>query len=485
MIRNINNDRRLVSLRALHIIVLLFASLWPCCYLRAQTVDCTAHWANAIQVSGDSAFYNEPRLAVVGDTVHLLWFGTDFLGTVAQDGIQYVHSFDAGLSFTAPQTLSSFDTALSPGIVAASGSSVCVAFEATIDTFSGTVVMRSSDAGISWQTGQRIQSLSSPLLLECAEGIFYLHYLDKQTNRNGLLRSTDAGTSWGVKTSNMPALASFVVRPTALHGVAAVGSNIKDIIYYTTTDLGTTWMFSEILSLEDFASSLYPRIAANGKRDLYVAWTDTGSVFLRHSANNGLSWLPEMKISDQHGAVFVDVAAHREFVSVVWDNDFDGGTLRFRPSNDNAISFCPIDLPSADSGAGGPAIKVSGSRLHVAWSKRLGISGTSGAIFYRGGALVDNPNAGDRPPRAYALQQNYPNPFNGITHIPFDLPVPAHVKLVVFSLLGQKIATLIDDDRGVGRYTASFETTKLSSGIYFYELQTPGFVERKKMIIVK
>ncbi len=473
----------MITLRPLQLVILLVLISLLTDHPKAQSIDCTTHWANVLQVSTDSAFYNEPRIAVSGDTVHLLWFGTDFFGTVSHDGIQYSHSFDAGASFGAQTTLSSFDTATSPGFISASGTNVCVAFEAVIDTFAGTVIMRSSDAGVSWQAAQRLLPNTTPLLLETAKDLIYLHYLNKRANQHGLLVSSDSGRTWTMRNSDMPALSSMHATPTKLHAVGVPGSDPKEVIYYTSENFGATWLFSEILSREDFTNSLFPKITGNGGKDLYVVWNDSGNILLRHSANNGLSWLPEAKISEQRGAVFPSIGANREFVSVVWDNDFGGiSALRLRPSNDKAISFCPIDVPSTDSGAGGPSITIFGNLLHVAWSKQLGISG---AIFYRQGVLIDNPNQGDRPPAAYALKQNYPNPFNGITHISFDLPTPARVTLTIYNLLGQTIATVLDEDRAAGRYSATFESTSMTSGLYVYELRTPGIIERKKMIVVK
>src|SRR5436309_336460 len=93
----------------------------------SQSVDCTIQWDDAVQLSSDSVSYNAPKLSVDGDTIHVLWYGLDFLGTVSHDGIQYCHSFDGGLTFSPQFTISSFDTAsILPGSIASSGSNVYV-----------------------------------------------------------------------------------------------------------------------------------------------------------------------------------------------------------------------------------------------------------------------------------------------------------------------------------------------------------------------
>jgi len=92
---------------------------------------------------------------------------------------------------------------------------------------------------------------------------------------------------------------------------------------------------------------------------------------------------------------------------------------------------------------------------------------------------------GDGLPDAFALSQNYPNPFNPATNVAFDLPVAAHVELVVFNVLGQKVATLIDGDMEAGSHVVEFDGSVVSSGVYFYRLTAGDFSETKKMMLLK
>jgi hypothetical protein len=88
-------------------------------------------------------------------------------------------------------------------------------------------------------------------------------------------------------------------------------------------------------------------------------------------------------------------------------------------------------------------------------------------------------------PSTFALHQNYPNPFNPSTTISYDLPVRARVKLVIYNLLGQEVATLVNGEQEPGRYNVKFDASGLPSGIYFYRLEAGKFVDVKKMILVK
>ncbi|MGA9118080.1 MAG: T9SS type A sorting domain-containing protein [Bacteroidota bacterium] len=90
-------------------------------------------------------------------------------------------------------------------------------------------------------------------------------------------------------------------------------------------------------------------------------------------------------------------------------------------------------------------------------------------------------------PREYSLDQNYPNPFNPATMITFSLPKAGHVQLEIFNVLGQKVATLIDQEQPAGIHTMKFDGTSLSSGIYIYRLVVSGEARTfvRKMILAK
>lgn len=93
-------------------------------------------------------------------------------------------------------------------------------------------------------------------------------------------------------------------------------------------------------------------------------------------------------------------------------------------------------------------------------------------------------------PTAYALNQNYPNPFNPSTTISFDLPERSNVRLEIYNLLGQKIATLIDQTLAAGEYKVAWGGKNsagqpIASGIYIYRLLADDFLQTKKMLLLK
>ncbi|MCH8034249.1 MAG: T9SS type A sorting domain-containing protein [Bacteroidetes bacterium] len=93
-------------------------------------------------------------------------------------------------------------------------------------------------------------------------------------------------------------------------------------------------------------------------------------------------------------------------------------------------------------------------------------------------------------PEDIHLAQNYPNPFNPSTKIKFTIPhvetgYASTVLLKVYDVLGNEIATLINEEKAAGTYEVEFDGTGLPSGIYFYRLQAGSFVETKKMVLIK
>ena len=88
-------------------------------------------------------------------------------------------------------------------------------------------------------------------------------------------------------------------------------------------------------------------------------------------------------------------------------------------------------------------------------------------------------------PTQYSLEQNYPNPFNPSTTIRYTLPVSGRVAVRVYNILGQVVATLVDGTQNAGTYDVSFNASALSSGVYFYRIESGSFEAVKKMMLLK
>ena len=95
---------------------------------------------------------------------------------------------------------------------------------------------------------------------------------------------------------------------------------------------------------------------------------------------------------------------------------------------------------------------------------------------------VENENAKDV---SYKLLQNYPNPCNPSTKISFTIPIESHVKLDVYNVTGEKVASLVNSTLTAGTHEINFNVANLTSGVYFYKIAAGDFVNIKKMIVLK
>ncbi len=88
-------------------------------------------------------------------------------------------------------------------------------------------------------------------------------------------------------------------------------------------------------------------------------------------------------------------------------------------------------------------------------------------------------------PTEYRLDQNFPNPFNPSTTIRFAVKERSHITLVVFNILGQTVSTLINEELAAGEYETHFSPGGLASGLYVYRISTNGFVQSRRMLLLK
>ncbi len=155
-------------------------------------------------------------------------------------------------------------------------------------------------------------------------------------------------------------------------------------------------------------------------------------------------------------------------------------------------------------GRGGPNNFISIDKMTGAGTiiGSIGFTSVSGLSFFGKPVSVEDDETANVP-RVYDLFQNYPNPFNPSTLINYQIPNADYVTLIVYDVLGNKVATLVDEEKSAGSYEVKFsaiggDASALSSGIYFYRIQAgdpstgsqegqagQSFVETKKMVLLR
>jgi hypothetical protein len=94
-------------------------------------------------------------------------------------------------------------------------------------------------------------------------------------------------------------------------------------------------------------------------------------------------------------------------------------------------------------------------------------------------------NNSSKTPSKYSLSQNYPNPFNPITKIEYSLPKQGFVSIKIFDILGREVKILINEFKNPGYYSIDFNASELSSGVYYYKLESGEFTDIKRMTVIK
>ena len=150
--------------------------------------------------------------------------------------------------------------------------------------------------------------------------------------------------------------------------------------------------------------------------------------------------------------------------------------------------------------------KLNGSTITSAYGVSFaGISSNrnskiiSGFLTYNSSIVTDVNNEQENIPAVFKLYQNYPNPFNPTTTIKYSVPnvedanfaSSTNTQLIVYDILGRKVATLVNENKQPGNYEVRFNASNLPSGVYFYRLsigsfgKTIGFEQTRKMVLIR
>jgi len=147
--------------------------------------------------------------------------------------------------------------------------------------------------------------------------------------------------------------------------------------------------------------------------------------------------------------------------------DNEGGKGGFGNNhNENIVDTDTIYTISTDFGSINPA-------FYDAWDYDLHKPKVPTSVFEEG------------QPLTYALAQNYPNPFNPTTKIEYSIPAQSKVELKIYNVIGQEVATLVNELQLAGTHHVKFNAVNLASGVYFYRLTAGDFVSVKKMVLLK
>jgi photosystem II stability/assembly factor-like uncharacterized protein len=285
------------------------------------------------------------------------------------------------------------------------------------------------------------------------------------------LKTTDGGNTW--IPFNGQGIFYFI---DANNGWAYSGSGNGGVEppykIYRTTNGGTDWT----QQFQDNSAGGYNAIMFS---DLSNGWVvgDTGKVL--KTTDGGTNWNfitnSGVNISENSKTVFF-IDANTGWISSKQSDLFSTPFLQH--TTNGGITWETQITPFGDLQASNAIFSIYFVNPQTGW-----ITGDRGRIArYYGPTDVDNKV---NSLYHFSLDQNYPNPFNPTTMISYHLASSGDVTLKLYDVLGNEVATLVDEFRNAGSYEVTFDASSLSSGIYFYKLQAGDFVETKKMILMK
>ncbi len=332
----------------------------------------------------------------------------------------------------------------------------------------------SSDGGDTWtllsQKGLRVEGL-----VKDGNGTLY------HANDQGAYKSTDNGTTWTLDTAGLGAKYNYTMI-AAKNGSRYIAGNQglyrwKSAETMWTRVLGSGSFFLTAIVAEVPNGMLFTSVGYSPLKTDYGVWRST---------DNGDSW--------QH--ITTPDSSIQQIISNSAGTIILASKTGVYKSSTNGDSWSQV---ATNVWPGTTKTHVSVNAFSFAGDGTLWAA-TSAAIYKSSQPLTSIDLVSSEIPQSFTLQQNYPNPFNPSTNIGFSVPSGrdlaksgriasasggGFVSLKVYDILGREVATLVNENLKAGIYNYNFDASKLSSGVYFYRLQTNNFVETKKMILLR
>ena len=441
-------------------------------------------------------------IAASDSVVHVVWYDD-------RDGnyeIYYKRSTNAGESWGADLRLTNNTAWSKRPSVTVSNLDVHIVWYDERDGNNEIYYKRSTDGGISWGADTRLTNDPSDALYPSVSVSGSVVHVVWEDNRDGSYeiyykRSSDTGVSLETDTqwTNMNAWTEYpsvTVSGSVVHVVWEDERNGNYEIYYKRSiDDGLSWEIDTRLT-NNTARSNRPSVTVSGSVVLAV-WVDerdgNEEIYFKRSTDGGESWSLDTRLTNNTSfSRKPSVRASGSTVHVVWYDYRDGGPeIYYKRSSDAGVSWeTDTRLTNNIYNSYYSSVAVSGSVVHVVW---IDERDWDAEIYYKRnltGNVTGLENSDLNIPNEFLLLQNYPNPFNPSTKISWQSPVGSWQTLKIYDVLGNEVATLVDEYKPVGEYEVEFDVSQdsspdIASGIYFYQLCAGSFIQTKKMILIK
>ncbi len=274
--------------------------------------------------------------------------------------------------------------------------------------------------------------------------------------------------------------------------LAADQANFKFVAGHNTIKITPSWGYQNFAGIDLIKEGVTPPEGetVTGSDVVIALRAPDATSAIVTPMGEGKPWIPSLFKSVAMGSAGTVTFSLEAATSGTYRMRIFGQNLSSSPTTltlmEGANTLASPALPSVKIDTTGLDVMSSSFTL-TAGTHSLTLSGANAYIDYvqlikeSAATSVENGEL----PLSFALMQNYPNPFNPTTTINFTLANTSNVKLIVYNILGQKIATLIDTRLVAGAHTVLFDASKYSSGVYIYRLEAGDFRSSKKMVLIK
>jgi photosystem II stability/assembly factor-like uncharacterized protein len=327
----------------------------------------------------------------------------------------------------------------------------------------------------------------------------------------GVFRSTDNGVSWAKRNVGFRDTLAPVVNKIIVNHNGFIFAAPRDFGLYRSTNRGETWQECA----KGFQSLTVTCLAIDFRGDLFVGTAPAmgyGGSFV--STDEGDSWTGPMfsgktilsTVVNSAGVVFAATQYPGSLFrssdrGQTWDTLSTNSSIYLLGVNSAGQLFGVTPRTPPSTYTTGVVRSTDNGKTWFSMNQGLPDTtsiisifipsndyvflGTSHHGIYRSSEPTTAVTVSQSAVAAYSLGQNYPNPFNPNTTIEFSIPKRTYVTLLVYNLLGEKIATLASQEFRAGSHRVGWNAKGVASGVYLYCLVAGSFVETKKMLLVR
>jgi photosystem II stability/assembly factor-like uncharacterized protein len=287
-------------------------------------------------------------------------------------------------------------------------------------------------------------------------GIAVGRYDTSKSTKGAILATTDGGLNW---TQTLVSTGGWALMAVAFRGGESGVIVGQQGIVYSSTNGGQTWS-------PHYGSTSENLLGVSLGKNLSMIVGEQGTILLGSLS----SWVQAESGTKRrlYGACWVD--------SVTAIAVGDSGTL-LRTTN-SGVSWSLLPLWTTNSLR---AVSFS----DVIQGTIVGEGGTILNTLQGGIPSAVTPSREVALPLSYALSQNYPNPFNGMTNFEYRIADCGFVSVKIFDILGRQVATLVDGEKLPGVYRVQWNAANSASGVYFCRMQARGFVQSRKVMLLR